>query len=174
MVESDSGNVVIRPGPITVNLSPRAFHLWATDFLQAFAGYPHRPGFSPVPHFLLARAIELEIKSRHLLSKTQDDVTRYKHDLYKAYEALPPDAATLELGEVADLRALSTIYRSKDLEYWSPELALQGYAQGHAVRKRKWPQQARLPELIRVERIARKLLLTGVHTPELCRHQLAP
>jgi hypothetical protein len=57
-------------GGINANLAPDAFHWWATHYYKCRQDFvsPHK--FSPVPYFLLCRAIELELKSRHLKNRT--------------------------------------------------------------------------------------------------------
>ena len=48
--------------------------------VSAYFASPHK--FSPVPYFLLCRAIELELESRHLQGKRQLEVKRaYGHHL---------------------------------------------------------------------------------------------
>jgi hypothetical protein len=132
-------------GGIDANLAPDAFHRWATHYYKCrhdFAS-PHR--FSPVPYFLLCRAIELELKSRHLQGKRQPEVKRaYGHRLTKAYAGLPPSEQILTTEELAVLKQASDIYASKGFEYFEPEDALTGFR--------------RFPDLSRLDWIAKKLL----------------
>lgn len=176
-------NRVIVPDTLRINLSPHAFHIDASEHLRAYDGYPHSTTFSRLPYFLLARAIELELKSRLLDTMTQKKVkAKFGHDLQQLYEALPPDEKSLDDPATSDLRALSVLYKDKGLEYWNPELALQGYAQTRPVQihpRRPASRtsstgasgsSAQLPAILRIEGIARGLSENGLHWPELCGH----
>jgi hypothetical protein len=56
------------------------------------------------PIFLLCRAIELEIKARHLKRLTQKEVKkRFRHHLLKAYKALDAQEQILSQNELAVL-----------------------------------------------------------------------
>jgi hypothetical protein len=113
-------NVKITPGTLYLNLSPEGFHLWATHYLKCRRDFipPNSSGFSPVPYFLLCRAIELEIKARLLKNMTQKDVkTNYGHDLIKAYNTLTLSEKILTKDEEKTLEAASQIYRRKSFEY---------------------------------------------------------
>jgi hypothetical protein len=84
--------------------------------------------FSPVPYFLLCRAIELEIKSRHLTNVPQIQVkNNFGHDLAKAYKALTPTEKTLTQDEETTLKTASDIYKRKGFEYFEPMSLLKGY-----------------------------------------------
>ncbi len=54
-----------------INVSPVAFHMWAGDFLRPLATIRDRRAFQPAVLRLLCRAIELEMKSRLLVTATQ-------------------------------------------------------------------------------------------------------
>jgi hypothetical protein len=132
-------------GGIDANLSPDAFHRWATHYQKCRKYFRCRDKFSPVPYFLLCRAIELEIKARHLRHMTQLEVkTKFGHDLAKAYEASDPAEKTLNQSEEHTLRVASEIYNSKDFEYFDPQDALTGYS--------------RFPDLTLLDSIASKLI----------------
>lgn len=139
-------NQIVRPGAIKANLSPDAFHRWATHYLKCRKDFqcPHK--FSPVPYFLLCRAIELEIKAKHLKNMTQKQVKdKFWHDLTKAYDALDPAEKTLNQSEEDTLQVASTIYNdNKGFEYFSPGDALTGYK--------------RFPDLALLDAIASKLI----------------
>ncbi len=138
------GEIMIGVGGIDANLAPDAFHQWATDYYKCKQGFKPSHRFSPVPYFLLCRAIELEIKSKHLKSKKQTEVKReYWHDLVRAYEGLDKIDKTLTDDEVQVLKRASEIYASKGFEYFDPEHALTGYS--------------RYPDLLLLDAIARKL-----------------
>jgi hypothetical protein len=116
-------------GGIEVNLSPDAFHMWAEDYYRCKQDFRHRRKFSPVPFFLLCRAIELELKSRHLEQQSQKEVKRrFSHDLSKTYDALSADQRILTDEERNTLAVASGFYKDKDFEYFNPEHALQGYS----------------------------------------------
>lgn len=122
-------NQIIRPGVINVNISPNAFHRWATHYLKCKRDFQCPHPFSPVPYFLLCRAIELELKAKHLKNMMQSQVKRkFKHDLVKAYNALEPADKTLNQSEEDILREANTVYNdNKGFEYFGLEDALTGY-----------------------------------------------
>jgi len=114
---------------IEVNLSPEAFHRWAEHYYKCKQDFesPHR--FSPVPYFLLCRALELEIKSRHLKSQRQREVKdKFGHDLILAYKCLPKVDKVLTPNELSVLKRANEIYKSKGFEYFKPVDALSGYS----------------------------------------------
>lgn len=117
-------------GGIDANLAPDAFHLWATHYYKCCRDFERPQTFSPVPYFLLCRAIELELKARHLKAKPQKEVKdTYGHDLYKVYKDLPSSDQILTSEQVDILKHASRIYKSKGFEYFEPEDALSGYRQ---------------------------------------------
>lgn len=140
-----SAKQTIYAGGIDANLAPDAFHRWATHYYkckQDFVG-PHK--FSPVPYFLLCRAIELQIKSLHLKRTPQDEVKRkFGHDLLKAYRALSKTEMRLNETELNVLTKANEIYSGKGFEYFVPEDALNRYS--------------RYPSLLDLDSIAKKLL----------------
>ena len=136
-------------GGISANLAPDAFHMYAQHYYKCRQDFepPHR--FSPVPYFLLCRAIELEIKSWHLIQKRQYEVKdSFGHDLLKAYEALDGNQKVLSDVELSLLRDASDIYNSnKGFEYFNPEDALNGFS--------------RFPDLDQLDSVTRKLIYEG-------------
>lgn len=138
-------NIVVEVGAGFVNLSPDAFHRWAEHYYKCKQDFepPHR--FSPIPYFLLCRAIELDIKARHLIQKRQPEVKEdFGHDLRNAYEDLDADQKILDDAEFELLCAASAIYADKGFEYFNPEDALTGYS--------------RFPELDQLDHVATKLI----------------
>ena len=134
-------------GGINVNLAPDAFHRWATHYYKCRRDFQCPTEHSPVPYFLLCRAIELEIKAKHLVCMTQTEVKeRFGHDLKKAYDALDSHERILNESEERTLQKASAIYASKGFEYFEPEDALTGYR--------------RFPDLVSLDSIARNL--TGI------------
>lgn len=127
------------------NLSPLAFRKWARQYYDCAAPLLLQTEFSPVPYFLLCRAIELELKAEHLETKRQREVkTEFGHHLLKSYSALPMNCQTLTASELELLSRADGIYSSKGFEYFNPEHALGGYSQ--------------YPDLDSLNRVARKLL----------------
>lgn len=122
-------NQIIRPGVLKVNISPDAFHRWATHYLKCRKDFQCPHPFSPVPYFLLCRAIELEIKAKHLKNMTQEQVKgEFGHHLVEAYNTLAPAEKTLNRSEEDMLQVADTIYNdNKGFEYFSPMDALTGY-----------------------------------------------
>lgn len=135
-----------KAGGINANLSPDAFHRWATHYQKCRKDFQCPNRFSPVPYFLLCRAIELEIKARHLKKHmTQDQAkNKFGHNLLEAYEALDSADKTLNQSEERTLQEVSDIYKDKGFEYFDPEDALTGYS--------------RFPDLTLLDSIANKLI----------------
>jgi hypothetical protein len=89
--------------------------------------------------------LELEIKSRHLLSKSQKQVkTDYSHNLKKGYDALDSAQQILSQTELNILDNASKVYKDKGFEYFSPVDAMTGYK--------------RFPPLNDLETVAEKLI----------------
>ena len=112
------------------NLSPMAFRKWARQCYGCAAPLLPQTEFSPVPYFLLCRAIELELKAEHLETKRQPEVKRdFGHYLFKSYAALPTHRQVLTAAELDLLKEADAIYSAKGFEYFNPEHALRGYSQ---------------------------------------------
>lgn len=112
------------------NLSPTAFRKWARQYYVCAIPLLSQTDFSPVPYFLLCRAIELELKAEHLEIKRQPEVkSRFGHHLVKSYMALPHHLRVLDISELNLLKQADCIYSSKGFEYFNPEHALGGYSQ---------------------------------------------
>ncbi|MFN9011696.1 MAG: hypothetical protein ACK5XU_06565 [Pseudomonadota bacterium] len=124
-------HVVVQAQGFHVNLSPVGFRLWAKHFLacrQSFVAPTE--GFSPVPYFLDCRAIELELKARHLETVNQRFVKdKYGHNLERAYQNLPPDQQSLSPGELRTLQGANNIYKDKGFEYFSVMHAITAFKQ---------------------------------------------
>lgn len=137
---------VLYASTIHINLSPVGFRRWARHFLacrQTFVSPD--PGFSPIPYFLNCRAIELELKARHLENAKQRDVKdKYWHDLELTYRDLPADQKTLTPDELTVLQAANTVYKGKGFEYFGLEDVLTGYK--------------RFPDLGALDALAQKLV----------------
>lgn len=138
-------NQVIKVDGINVNLSPDAFRRWATHYYECKQQFQCPHPFSPVPYFLLCRAIELGIKARHLQHFTQNQVkSKFGHDLVKAYNALDPKERILSGPEFSVLQQASGIYATKGFEYFEPKDALTGFK--------------RYPDLQLLDQAAKKLI----------------
>lgn len=132
-----------RVSTLSLNLSPEAFHLYACQYLKCRSDFKISM-FSPAPYFLLYRAIELEIKSRHLNTKQQKQVKKdYSHDLKKAYNDLASTQQILTSDEIQVLEQANDIYKTKGFEYFRPADAMTGYN--------------KFPNLDKLETIAKKL-----------------
>jgi hypothetical protein len=122
--------------PGHINFSPTGFRLWAKQYYQCRVSF-RCSDFSPVPYFLLCRAIELQFKAIHLEQfkavppghQTQDDVkTLYWHDLIKLYKALPAADQTLTPEQLKLLEQANEIYSSKGFEYVNVGHASRGFS----------------------------------------------
>ncbi|WP_152054378.1 hypothetical protein [Tautonia marina] len=135
---------VISLPTIEANLSPEAFHRTSYHFYKCFQDFESPDSFSPLPFFLLCRAIELRLKSLHLQSLKQSRVkSQFGHNLVEAYRSLQLSDQHLDSGEFNTLIAANAIYQKKGFEYFVPEDALSGYS--------------RYPDLRLLDAIARKL-----------------
>jgi hypothetical protein len=111
-------NYVLEAEPCPLNISPDLFHEYARQYLQCERTFLPNARNSPVPYFLLCRAIELEFKATHLESKSRLDIKdKYGHNLKKSYDDLPRDKQNLDAAEYATLKHASKIYGSKGFEY---------------------------------------------------------
>jgi len=136
---------VIKVGSVHANLSPDAFHRWATHYLKCRKDFLCPDPFSPVPYFLLCRAIELELKARHLKHMTQSKVKKnFSHNLGKSYGSLDPTEKILNKSEEHALQLANDIYMDKGFEYFRLQDALTGHSQ--------------FPDLALLDSIANKLI----------------
>ncbi len=67
-------NHTIHVGTAAVNLSPDLFHEYALQYVDCERCFQTDARYSPVPYFLLCRSIEIELKARHLESKSTREV----------------------------------------------------------------------------------------------------
>src|ERR671913_1651483 len=124
--------VTIQVEGFEANLSPDASHIYATHYYKCKLDFtPPDDYFSPIPYFLLCRAIELEIKARHLKRLTQEEVKKFGHRLLKAYEALDAQEQILSQNELAVLKTADEPHRKTDFAYFNPDHAhpLKAYSQ---------------------------------------------
>jgi hypothetical protein len=148
--KDEASDVTINMESIEWNLSPDMFHRYAGHYYKCKQDFvcPDE-GSSPVPHFLLCRAIELQIKAKLLKRLTQEEVKdKFGHRLLKAYKALDAEEQVLSQSEVEVLTAADKIYNKKEFEYFWQEDALTGFS--------------RFPVLNALDAIAKKLIAAGV------------
>jgi hypothetical protein len=154
--KDEARDVTINMKSIEVNLSPNEFHRYATHFYKCKRDFtPPDNKRSPVPYFLLCRAIELEIKARHLKRLTQKEVKkRFGHHLLKAYKALDAQEQILSQNELAVLKTADELYQDTDFAYFIPDHAhpLKAYSE--------------FPDLAMLDTIAKKLIDSGSTTSE--------
>lgn len=138
-------NYTLTPEPGFINFSAFAFRRWARHYYKCRHDFVNPHKFSPVPYFLLCRAIELELKARHLQRKMQLEVRQtFRHRIKSAYLALPKRQQILDAQELAVLKQANAIYASKGFEYISPRDAATAYK--------------RFPDINALDRVAKKLL----------------
>jgi hypothetical protein len=128
-----------------LNLSPTLFHEYAIQYLQCERLFNDHRKFSPIPYFLVCRAIELELKARHLEHASRLEVKdQYRHNLQKSYDTLPAAQRTLDASEYAVLVTANNVYDNKGFEYVSVYDAVTG--------------MKNFPVLVVLEQIAAKLI----------------
>ena len=138
-------NYTLTPEPGFINFSAFAFRRWALHYYKCRHDFVNPHKFSPIPYFLLCRAIELELKARHLEKKRQPEVRRtFGHRIKSAYLALPKCERILDAEELLVLQKANSIYASKGFEYILPSDAATAYK--------------RFPDLDALDRLAKKLL----------------
>jgi hypothetical protein len=120
---------IMKAEPGFVNFSAFAFHQHALHYYKCVQDFRSPDSWSPVPYALLCRAIELELKARHLeITPGQSGVRKYRHNLERAYEALPPSQKILTVAERAILRKANKVYNDdKGFDYIQPVDAAHGY-----------------------------------------------
>jgi hypothetical protein len=151
MDEKDAArDVTVYMQELKVNLSPDAFHIYATHYYKCTRDFtPPDDYFSPIPYFLLCRAIELEIKARHLKRVTQSKVKTFSHRLLEAYEALDAQEQILSQKELAVLKTADELYQETDFAYFNP-------AHAHPL-----TAYSKFPDLDMLDSIAKKLIDSG-------------
>jgi|SRR5215211_4002320 len=147
--KDEARDVTVHLQGIEVNLSPDAFHSYARHYYKCKRDFvPPDDYFSPIPYFLLCRAIELEIKARHLKHLTRSEVKdKFGHRLLKAYKALDAQEQILNQHEFAVLTTADQLYRKTDLAYFNPYHPLTGFSE--------------FPDLEMLDAIAKKLIAAG-------------
>lgn len=132
--------IVVEVGTATVRMGPVGFSLYAEEFLKASAAIPEHSQargnteFTPVPYYLLCRALELILKA-FLLGKGRplDELKhRYGHDLGALWQAAKDQRLFDVLGTCPpyfeiDLQSVNSFYRSKVFEYFDFRQWAHGY-----------------------------------------------
>ena len=140
-----SDNQAIQPASGHINLSASAFRKWADHYYQCRHSFRYTDEFSPVPYFLLCRAIELQLKAFHLEQHIQKEVKdMFGHNLVTSYKALPLAMQILSGTEFALLEKANTIYSAKGFEYINVGDAVRGFST--------------FPDLVSLDALAKKLL----------------
>ena len=152
--KDEARDVTVNMGAAKLHLSPDVFHRYAGHYYKCKQDFVcPDDGSSPVPYFLLCRAIELQIKAKLLKHRTQPGVKdEFGHRLLKAYKALDAQEQILSQSEVEVLTAADQIYRDKEFEYFRQSDALSGFS--------------RFPDLDMLDIIAKKLINSGSTTSE--------
>src|SRR3712207_5814924 len=97
-------------------LRPSAYHTWAKHWYKCKQDFePPDDTFTPLPFFLLCRAIELQLKAWLLERKKVDELNEgIRHDLKKAYKQLNSQQQVLSPDEYEVLSKMSDIYKAQD------------------------------------------------------------
>jgi hypothetical protein len=147
-------NIKIKLDSLQIKLTPTLFRKYANQHFECEMLFRSSAsaGYSPLPYYLLCKAIELELKARHLESNNRESVRKlYGHNLLKLYDALPTVEQTLDSSERATLACASNIYDisgKKGFEYVSVHDVVTAYE--------------RFPDLEVLRRIVQKLLLLTI------------
>ncbi len=108
-------------GGIDANITPFAFQHYAKDFFEAYKKHKGVTKFSPARLFLIARSIELALKSLHLAQgEAPSKIKKIDHDLEVACEKRILDAygITLTSAEQMELKRANKYYKGKGFEYF--------------------------------------------------------
>ena len=130
------GEVIVKLEPVTCLISPLALNHYAKDFLRAGSSLEELPSgtFSPVQHYLFARANELALKAflrASGLSLKLLATKEYGHNLARLLsEAESRDllaAVSLKPEHCAEIRRADEYYSEKLFEYPNLGEMLKGY-----------------------------------------------
>jgi len=125
MDPTKSQGIVVEVGTATVRMDPVGFAIYADQFLLASSAIPADGKYSPVPYYLLCRALELILKAL-LLAKGRS-LTALKDTFGHNLDALWNAALTEGLSELikplpptaeADLAKANAYYKGKAFEYF--------------------------------------------------------
>jgi hypothetical protein len=131
--------VVVTVPVLEVSISPLGFHRYASEFLRTARAFPdnsgfHKSGFTPVPYYLVCRALELVLKAFALAKGDTVDAVKNKvgHDLTKALKRAKElgldSLVSLSTEEELELTKANDYYCKKGFEYFQLLPALKGYA----------------------------------------------
>lgn len=141
-------DVVVEPQTGHWNMSPDLFHLHAQEYYRCKQSFTTTLTFSPVPYVLLGRAIELELKARHLRSNNRIFVRkRYGHKLKKLYDELGRGEKILDNEEYSVLVKASKLY----------DVPKKGFDYVEIIDLLTW--RTTFPDLEILDAIARKLIV---------------
>lgn len=120
-----SNHIIIEVPAGRLNL----FHEDAIRHIQRERSLETETRRSPYRAHLVCRAIELELKAKHLDGgKSRDDVKdQYGHKLQRSYDALPVVHQTLDKSEYQELCRASVDYDRKRFEYLLPTDVVTGF-----------------------------------------------
>jgi hypothetical protein len=126
-------SIVIKAGPILVNLSPFGFHRYAKEFMSADESFDAGDKFSPVPYYLVCRSIELSLKAFLLLRNVEKDKLKQKigHNLNKALrkakELNIQEFLSIFSEDEENINKANKYYERKGFEYFFVVDAVTGY-----------------------------------------------
>ncbi len=134
MEQKDSGGIVVSVGTATFRMNPVGFAIYAEQFLKAAQSVPKSSEFTPVPYYLLCRALELILKAfllaeGHGLTELKD---RYHHDLQALWKAarkegLSEVVSSLPAEIESDIALANSYYKGKAFEYFDSRRWAHGY-----------------------------------------------
>ncbi|MBL8207946.1 MAG: hypothetical protein JNM09_27175 [Blastocatellia bacterium] len=117
-----------------INASPRAFLVYAADFLNAHKSYKSAKPFSPASYYLVCRSLELSLKA-YLLANgvTRQEIKNQKmlgHDLQKLLQK----AVTLKINSISsisptqeqEIQKANGWYARKGFEYFELQNLVDG------------------------------------------------
>jgi len=117
--------IVVEVGTATVRMDPVGFAIYADQFLMASCAIPADGKYSPVPYYLLCRALELILKA--LLLARGHSIAGLKAKFGHNLEALWNAARAEGLSELikplpstaeADVASANAYYKGKAFEYF--------------------------------------------------------
>tara|TARA_R110001592_G_scaffold356278_1_gene657850 strand:+ start:100609 stop:101046 length:438 start_codon:yes stop_codon:yes gene_type:complete len=138
----------IKPSIGAIKVTDKVFGIWANEFLDCFDSFEIKTN-SPVPYFLLCRAMELAFKSVHLKTKNILQVKKYSHNILKSYRDIPIGLKFLTKDQEILLESANSFYSKKGFEYLTSEFMYETYTGSKGL-----PDIEKLAKLVR-EIIAR-------------------
>jgi hypothetical protein len=131
---SKSQSIVVVPKPAEVFVGALMFQQYAAEYLVAAAAVPVKATHSPVPYFLLSRAIELGLKCFLRAQRVPVRELKYRplgHDLVGLHERAKVEGLSqvlvLSQQQVTVLADVNAYYGVKDFEYLPMFKAIKGF-----------------------------------------------